>query len=114
MSVPANCRACGGACCEEFALPLGDALDDASRWFALHGTRVSSPSGPALRFACRCTKLTPRGSCSIYETRPEVCRTYEAGGPECLEVLSRRRSPEQRARILGTQLLPFPERTRES
>lgn len=27
----------------------------------------------------RCTKLKPNGRCGIYDTRPNLCRTYEPG-----------------------------------
>lgn len=34
----------------------------------------------------RCTKLGADGRCTIYETRPQLCRTYEAGSdPLCVE-----------------------------
>jgi len=95
------CLRCQGACCEEFSLPAGTARDDVSRWFALHGTSSLLPGGiPVLRFECTCTALSPSGLCSIYHARPDLCRTFEAGGAACLEVLERRRSSEQRARIL--------------
>jgi Fe-S-cluster containining protein len=70
---------------------------DSSRWLSLHGTEV----GDQLEFECRCTKLTPAGRCSIYETRPVVCQVYVAGGPECLATIRRRRTPEQAKQILG-------------
>ena len=95
------CARCAGACCEEFSIPEGSARDDVSRWFALHASSSLLPGGiPVLRFECRCTALSHDGLCLIYEARPILCQTFEAGGAACLEVLERRRSSEQRARIL--------------
>lgn len=91
------CQICRGACCEEFSLPLIGitAEDDASKWFMLHGREA----GAQLRFECKCTKLTDLGRCSIYETRPEICRRFEVGGEACLDVILRRRSLQQQALI---------------
>lgn len=87
-----NCLECRGACCETFELPTRALTnDDASRWFALHGTEV----GRSLVFECRCTKLSAEGRCTIYEQRPGVCRKYEAGGPDCLRTVKARRTSEQ-------------------
>jgi len=96
----ADCARCRGACCEEFSLPLqlagSDApTEDANRWFLFHAT--VRPSG--LFFECRCTKLTQMGRCSIYDSRPSLCAAYEAGGLSCIEVVRRRRTPEQQAAI---------------
>jgi len=96
-----SCLECKGACCEEFNLPDTNARDDASRWFALHG-RVTIPGKPKLlTFECKCTVLSPDGSCLIYPDRPYICRDYKNGGPSCLEVIQRRRTREERKRILG-------------
>lgn len=38
-----------------------------------------SPEGdPVLIWMFACRALTPTGRCGIYETRPAICRTYEA------------------------------------
>lgn len=47
----------------------------------------------------RCSKLDAAGCCSIYETRPTICRDYQPGGGACLDVVRRRRTPEQYAAI---------------
>lgn len=37
-----------------------------------------------------CGKLTSRGRCSIYETRPQMCRDFKPGsGPPCVEFTTR-------------------------
>jgi len=99
--IRANCLECRGACCEEFEIPHDpDApADDVSRWFALHGRPVARGPFKYLRFECSCTKLE-NGLCSIYSTRPQACADFVAGGATCVEIVRRRRSPEQVARIL--------------
>lgn len=90
-----NCERCRGACCESFSLPAITILSptaDARRWIELHGT---NRPGHMLHFECRCTALTAEGRCGIYETRPQVCRVFKAGGVDCLDTLRRRRTPEE-------------------
>ena len=81
---------------------------DTNRWVLLHG--ISQPVGDFTReggillnvkvsLNCRCTALTAEGACSIYEARPELCRTYPAGGPACLDVVRARRTAEEYAAI---------------
>jgi len=95
-----NCRICAGACCESFQLPVtelpsGDEFQrDINRWLGLHATN----DGEFLTFECRCTKLAD-GLCSIYDKRPTFCRSFQAGGPECLATLRERRTPEQYEQI---------------
>jgi Fe-S-cluster containining protein len=98
-----NCTACRGACCEEFIVPAADVRPpglDERRWLELHAVATGNIlTGRELRFECRCTKLTAEGRCSVYADRPRTCQTYRAGGPDCLEVVRRRRTPEQYAAI---------------
>jgi len=87
-----KCDVCAGACCETFMLPIADILvptADARGWLILHG--VETAPG-LLEFACRCRALTPDGRCGIYETRPEVCRLFVPGGPDCLAAVRARRA----------------------
>lgn len=93
-----NCLTCRGACCESFALPLVDIRPpsrDALRWVALHGDTEDG----WIRFDCRCTALNRGGLCAIYDTRPDVCRDYEPGCPDCYDAVRRRRTPDQYAEI---------------
>jgi Fe-S-cluster containining protein len=75
---------------------------DAWRWVELHGRKVLE-EGPDSRvlieFECRCTKLTADGRCGIYEERPLVCVLFAPGGPDCMDTVRRRRTPEQYERI---------------
>jgi Fe-S-cluster containining protein len=98
-----NCQACRGACCEEFTIPATDVRPpgpDERRWLELHATSQEHILAPReLRFECRCTALTSEGRCSIYSMRPMVCVVYKAGGPDCLDTVRRRRTPEDYQRI---------------
>ena len=93
-----NCLTCRGACCETIVIPLSDHADT-NRWVTLHGVAV----GEKVALDCRCSALTGGGECSIYDDRPELCRTYLAGGKECLETVRARRTPVQYAEIRGAE-----------
>jgi len=91
MDVGMKCSACGGACCESLTLNIKTESPDMNRWFELRG-RVLPVGG--IEFECACTKLA-LGQCTIYETRPQVCRDLAPGGSDCLAFVQRRRTPEQ-------------------
>jgi Fe-S-cluster containining protein len=95
------CDTCAkpGACCHDFALNgrNGGLRFDADNWqwqaeekMEFYGMpfkplRIdpqkhdgeADSSLVAVRFTC--PKVTPEGRCSIYETRPQLCRDYAAG-----------------------------------
>jgi len=91
-----ECDRCG-ACCRTFPVlvSINDArrepriLDEALKlkewqrsdeWeYALH----------PLPFHRGCAFLTEQELCSVYETRPEPCRRFKAGSPECAEARGR-------------------------
>lgn len=78
-------------------VPNQPADDDTGRWLSL---RVVGPNdGPRLALRCRCSELTDDGRCGIYDTRPEICKRYEAGGAECLETVRLTRTPAEYERI---------------
>lgn len=96
-----RCSVCKGACCEEFAIPFVPVAGDVDRWLNLHGT-VRGGNGKKQRwihFEAACTKLDERGRCTIYNDRPETCKHYRPGCYDCLDVVMRRRTPEQYAYI---------------
>lgn len=79
------------ACCKEVAIhsqyPYTQAV---AEFYEARGFRVYNESGMAvIHLDYPCPKLTPLG-CSIYETRPEVCKEFDgrlhfAGGEgKCL------------------------------
>lgn len=97
------CWRCHGACCESLLLP--GSLQVEEEWAQARGIRrvtLQTYSGPeeALEAPCPCPKLSPLGSCSIYETRPKLCQIYPVGGPACRSAIARRRSLDASAYIL--------------
>lgn len=72
--------------------------EDAFRWVLLHG-RTHTDGEIRVEFACRCTALSEKGLCTIYEDRPTVCREMIRGGAECLDYVRARRTPADYARI---------------
>lgn len=81
------CEHCTGLCCRYVALPLENPTTrrdfDDIRWFVMHeGVSVFCEEGDwFVQFASRCDSLRDDNLCSIYDTRPQICREYEAG--EC-------------------------------
>jgi len=80
------CDVCKGACCESIVLGVRYEDKDAQRWLSYHGEVREN----GVRFECRCSKLR-HGKCTIYDSRPEVCRVFEVGSPACLEAIEHRR-----------------------
>ena len=79
------CEHCPAACCRYVAIPLdkptcGRDYDDI-RWYLLHeGVSVFVEEGDwYIQFQTRCKRLGDDNRCTIYETRPRICRDYEAG-----------------------------------
>ncbi len=81
------CEHCTAACCRYVAIPLDKpkrARDyDDIRWYLMHeGVTVFVEEGDwYAQFQTRCKNLRGDNLCGIYETRPEICRSYEPG--EC-------------------------------
>ncbi len=99
------CQLCRGACCESLVLNLPPT--DSGTWLAYH----ARPLGGALHeIESRCTKLAACGRCTIHATRPEHCRTYPVGGPDCRATVSRRRAviSEQIISLLNTRRSDTP------
>jgi Fe-S-cluster containining protein len=81
--MPGNlCEHCTGICCRYFALPIDTPEDrgdfDDIRWYLLHaGVSVFVEDGEwYLYVAADCRHLQPDFQCSIYKTRPRICREY--------------------------------------
>jgi Fe-S-cluster containining protein len=91
-----ECDGCG-ACCRTF--PVFASRADAAREPRI----LSEAPGLApwletpdwayrlfpLPFHDACCFLDPSQRCTIYATRPEVCRAFAAGGPQCQEARAR-------------------------
>ncbi len=96
-AVDFDCQACGACCIHAGDVPVEASDDPVPRhltrsvrgrigfgsWEAERGTRVMA------RRACNsCAALSQSGGrnvCRIYDSRPSVCREFEAGSSECLE-----------------------------
>jgi len=82
-----HCEHCTGQCCKYLALPLDKprtARDfDDMRWYLMHeGVTIFVEDGDwYIQYATRCRNLTPANLCGIHQTRPKICRQYQAG--EC-------------------------------
>jgi len=99
-SMAYTCDRCGACCC---TFPVLASTDDAVRepriaacarklepWLERPGWRWQLHPLP---FQEGCTFLGDDSLCRIYETRPDVCRRFEAGSPECAEARRRRGLP---------------------
>jgi Fe-S-cluster containining protein len=96
-----NCLECRGACCEELVVPFVALINASSsvaeaEWM---GVRASSIEDGRARFDVRCPKLDACGRCSVHDEKPLICAVYPAGGPDCLDVVRRRRTADQYQRI---------------
>lgn len=84
------CQICRGACCESIVVPIPS--DDGGIWLRYHATQI----GPGLfELATPCKKLC-EGRCTIHDTRPMNCRTYEVGGVDCRSTVLRRRHDQHK------------------
>lgn len=76
------CDHCTGKCCRYFSLPIKTPQGwddyDEFRWYLAHDkTLIYVHKGTwYLLVKTKCKYLTPRNTCGIYLTRPEVCRDY--------------------------------------
>ncbi|UCE62140.1 MAG: YkgJ family cysteine cluster protein [Phycisphaerales bacterium] len=81
------CEHCAAACCRYVAIPLDkpeNARDYSDmRWYLMHeNISVFLEDGDwYIQFQTRCKNLASDNRCKAYETRPHICREYEAG--EC-------------------------------
>lgn len=68
---------------------LGVRFDDpdAQRWLGYHGEIGEN----SVRLECKCDKFK-HGRCTIYDSRPEVCRVYAVGSAGCIEAIKHCRS----------------------
>lgn len=79
------CEHCAAACCRYLALPIDkpkSARDyDDLRWYLMHeDVSVFVEEGEwFVQFQTRCRNLGADNRCTIYDSRPEICREYEPG-----------------------------------
>lgn len=91
-----ECDGCG-ACCRTFSIFAS--RSDAEREPRIAGESLLLPEhveGPGyayrlfpLPFLEACCFLDDADRCEIYETRPEVCRAFDAGSEQCQDARSR-------------------------
>jgi len=70
----------GGACCRYVSFPV-DPDRDVKMWMETRG--VVKDGWWTMKCACKYLK---KGRCSIYATRPDVCKNYPPGSEPCLKV----------------------------
>ncbi|MBN8550973.1 MAG: YkgJ family cysteine cluster protein [Deltaproteobacteria bacterium] len=99
MVEPQNSIACDkcGACCRTY--PVQVSLADAEREPRIFDAGLVIPGWlrskehhfqlHPLPFLDSCTFLDASSCCRIYNSRPQVCRAFEAGSPECAEARRR-------------------------
>lgn len=96
-----KCAECQGACCESITIERADLLfADSRRWIKLHNIDIedfahSVVGDSKIHFDSPCRELTAGGACNIYVKRPQVCRLYQAGSPDCIDTVRKRRTPEE-------------------
>ncbi len=86
MSAKMNpaCKACGGACCSSLVMSLPvDGPADLVQWLTLRGKREAN----SVRLNVPCSALED-GKCSIHLMRPQNCRDYKVGGPQCIAAIN--------------------------
>lgn len=78
------CESCVALCCRYVALPIDNPTDardfDNIRWYLMHENVVVFVERKQwyISFLTRCKHLLPDNRCGIYETRPRICRGYDA------------------------------------
>jgi uncharacterized protein len=85
------CNHCAAKCCRYFALPLDTPSTweefDSLRWFLMHDRAAVFVEDDCwyLLVQTPCKHLRPDNLCSIYATRPGICRQYKTGNCEFQE-----------------------------
>jgi Fe-S-cluster containining protein len=95
--VPYNCDACG-ACCRTFPIRVSKQDGEREPRIAEHALVVPAWERSEehyyhlhpLPFCKGCLFLGEDNLCSVYETRPQVCRRFAAGSAQCQEARARK------------------------
>jgi Fe-S-cluster containining protein len=81
-SVTPDCNQCDGQCCHYIAIqidgPTNKKTYDNIRWFLVHKKIAVFVDGKNwfVQVFNTCRHLNTKSQCSIYETRPKICRDY--------------------------------------
>ncbi|GIK16241.1 MAG: hypothetical protein BroJett003_12050 [Planctomycetota bacterium] len=79
------CAQCPAACCRYVALPLDKPRTvrdyDDIRWYLMHeGFSVFVEDGDwYVQIESKCKNLRDDNLCGVYETRPQICESYQPG-----------------------------------
>lgn len=79
------CQLCHGSCCES-VVATRDASNEAMwDWLCYHG----EVNGDTVKIPTPC-RMFKDGLCTIYPTRPKMCRDFLVGSPLCLAMVRTR------------------------
>ena len=88
---PRDCVDCKASCCNHVAIGIDKPTSRKEyghiRWYLSHknvSVFIDHDDGWNVEFATPCTHLDENGMCSIYETRPVICREYPADDQYCV------------------------------
>lgn len=108
---PFDCQACGACCVEAGAVVLGDE-DDVPAPLVQRVANLRCMVTEGTSFRCTALLGTIGGTvgCGIYERRPDVCRSFDAGSDECLSARGamRRKLAEPGPRSPGYEAREMP------
>jgi uncharacterized protein len=79
-----SCDDCGRCCLTQSSPPFVDEFEQLPRWLAEE--LLAHVHGPDFDPNAGCPWLSPGGQCEHYDYRPNVCREFELGGEECLQL----------------------------
>lgn len=87
-----ECDGCG-ACCRTWRVLVSETDAEREPRIREEGRRLPEHTATSfwgyqifpLPFHEGCCFLDEKQRCGVYETRPQVCRDFEAGGPRCQE-----------------------------
>jgi Fe-S-cluster containining protein len=88
---PPDCMSCG-LCCRKPAGPPEPYPEDLARWAAEGASDIAACLAGHVGDSCPFLAAGAGFRCSIYTTRPLVCRHFAAGGSACLELRASRES----------------------
>jgi Fe-S-cluster containining protein len=87
------CFGCGAECCQYFAVYIDEPTDleeyDAIKWYLHHRhvvIYIDKHSDWYVHVEVPCKQMKKNGKCSIYESRPQVCREYKTEACEKADV----------------------------
>ena len=89
MQREGSCLEGCAACCKFLVLQVNPAYheqEDVRRWVELHGIRLEMRSGACWAYIPLPCSALQGTKCGIYETRPDVCRTWPQSQADIIEL----------------------------